>query len=96
MVSTIPVDFCGTIVNFSSAHISNDGIQYLEFALRLPPPPDPPNPPVEKVLYLDLSKSFAPAAALSVVFAWANRTKVDVFLDRSISQEYRVRAVVPA
>ena len=87
-------DYRGAVRNFSNAEISNNGIPYFEFALTLPPPPDPPHPPIEKVLYTDLGKSFAPAVVLGVVMAWANRTVLDVYCDHAAEKD-RVRGVVP-
>ena len=91
MNETQKPNFTGIVANFSSALISNDGIPYFEFALTLPPPPSPPEPPGVKVLYVNLRKDYSQAIVSVVISAWASREQIDVYLDNSIPEPDRVR-----
>jgi hypothetical protein len=80
----------GTIVNFSSAKISNDNIPYFEFALN-----PTSNPAAQQVFYVNLRMDYAEAVFKAAIIAWAEQSKVRVILDGSLGG-MRVREILPA
>lgn len=87
--------YLGIVANFHMARIDGDGVRYFEFALTVYPLPPGPQPPVEKVFYVNPSYPNAAGMAGQAFLSWSRQSLVEVVLHANFPRPKWVEDVRP-